>query len=293
MLQLSLGALCIKTIWHVENMDKHAEETLGEYLQKEREARKISLEDISRATHISSPLIQALEKDDFDYFSREEVIPGYLRLYTRHLELDYDDVLKRYHIQYDRHKSMKAPQQLSFLIREYDSPYKPTTDVSTPRPTSNSHIIGSVIAAVLLVLFLAYLYLLGGQANDVYVNKSLPPTVLTQKAPAMEETAPKIAMQEGNDMAPLQSESKNPVPKKQSTVAIAPHQTTGVQTGNISQEAPALPARKLNTQVIGNSDSKRYHLPGMKYYNMVKAHHRVEFYSEEEAIAAGFHKARE
>ncbi len=34
------------------------------------------------------------------------------------------------------------------------------------------------------------------------------------------------------------------------------------------------------TKVIGNSDSKIYHLPGMKYYNAVKAYHRVEFDSE-------------
>ncbi len=44
-------------------------------------------------------------------------------------------------------------------------------------------------------------------------------------------------------------------------------------------------------KVVGNSDSKRYHLPGMKYYNRVDAHHRVEFGSEEEAVKAGYHKA--
>ncbi|MDA8124091.1 MAG: hypothetical protein M0009_02730 [Deltaproteobacteria bacterium] len=44
-------------------------------------------------------------------------------------------------------------------------------------------------------------------------------------------------------------------------------------------------------KVIGNSDSKRYHLPGMKYYQQVDAYHRVEFSSEDEAIKAGYHKA--
>ncbi len=45
------------------------------------------------------------------------------------------------------------------------------------------------------------------------------------------------------------------------------------------------------TKVIGNSDSKIYHLPGMKYYNAVKAYHRVEFDSEADAIKAGYNKA--
>lgn len=44
-------------------------------------------------------------------------------------------------------------------------------------------------------------------------------------------------------------------------------------------------------KVIGNSDSKRYHLPGMKYYNAVKTYHRVEFDSEADAIKAGYVKA--
>ncbi len=54
--------------------------------------------------------------------------------------------------------------------------------------------------------------------------------------------------------------------------------------------SPARPA-KPKVKVVGNRDSRRYHLPGMKYYDQVKAYHRVEFSSEEEAIAAGYHKA--
>jgi tetratricopeptide (TPR) repeat protein len=43
--------------------------------------------------------------------------------------------------------------------------------------------------------------------------------------------------------------------------------------------------------VIGNRDTKNYHLPGMKYYKKVKKHHRVIFHSEQAAIRAGYHKA--
>lgn len=53
-----------------------------------------------------------------------------------------------------------------------------------------------------------------------------------------------------------------------------------------------IPAGQQKGKVIGNRDSKRYHLQGMKYYNKVLAYHRVEFDSEEEAIQAGYHKAR-
>jgi len=44
-------------------------------------------------------------------------------------------------------------------------------------------------------------------------------------------------------------------------------------------------------KIVGNRDSKRYHLPGMRYYDKVEAYRRVEFNSEQEAIAAGYQKA--
>jgi len=43
--------------------------------------------------------------------------------------------------------------------------------------------------------------------------------------------------------------------------------------------------------VVANSDSRRYHLPGMKYYNQISSQHRVIFPSEEAARQAGYHKA--
>jgi TolA-binding protein len=45
--------------------------------------------------------------------------------------------------------------------------------------------------------------------------------------------------------------------------------------------------------IIASRDSKRYHLPGMPFYNKVKQHHHVVFNSEKEAIAAGYCKAGE
>jgi hypothetical protein len=70
--------------------------------------------------------------------------------------------------------------------------------------------------------------------------------------------------------------------------------TTITQTKNTSTDAVAVQPLSASIQelrVIGNSDSKRYHLPGMKYYRLVETHHRVEFSSEVEAVKAGYRKA--
>ncbi|MEN6621406.1 MAG: tetratricopeptide repeat protein [Smithella sp.] len=45
--------------------------------------------------------------------------------------------------------------------------------------------------------------------------------------------------------------------------------------------------------VVGNKNSKRYHLPGMPFYNKVRKSHRILFKSESEAIKAGYHKSGE
>jgi tetratricopeptide (TPR) repeat protein len=77
---------------------------------------------------------------------------------------------------------------------------------------------------------------------------------------------------------------------KNKAYALNPRRTWG-KVEIVSSEATAPSSNEKKIKVIGNRDSKRYHLPGMKYYNKVQAYHRVTFNSEEEAIKAGYHKA--
>lgn len=274
-------------------MDEYVKETLGQYLKREREARHISLDDVPKATRISTPFIKALEEDNFDFFSQQEAIPGYLKLYTRHLGLDYIDVMRRYHIQSGLYSSSKAFQQLSLFLDYNSPPIMPAKVNKRPLFGRFIGIIVSATAAVVLILLLLYLYLLAGQANDIHIKETPPPSNLVQQAPVMGETAPDLATQAKADLVPLPSQPEIPSQQKQSTAAIPPEQANRVKTENGHPETPAFSAPILDPKVIGNSDSKRYHLPGMKYYNMIKAYHRVEFASEEEAIKAGYHKARE
>jgi len=74
-------------------------ETLGRYLRRERESRSMSLEELSRATRIGLPFLEALERDDFGFFPQREFIRGFLKGYARHLGLDVEEVLGRYRIQ--------------------------------------------------------------------------------------------------------------------------------------------------------------------------------------------------
>lgn len=66
--------------------------------------------------------------------------------------------------------------------------------------------------------------------------------------------------------------------------------TVNTAANTKSSEQPLADSIQIK-KVIGNRDSKLYHLQGMKYYHLIDTHHRIEFSSEDEAIKAGYHKA--
>jgi cytoskeletal protein RodZ len=104
-------------------MDGNFTETLGQYLRREREARSVSLEELSRGTRISRPSLEALERDDFHFFSKREYTLGFLRGYARHLGLDPDEVLKRYRIQWELTSRKETFEQIPLF-----STSKPITE---------------------------------------------------------------------------------------------------------------------------------------------------------------------
>ena len=83
---------------------------------------------------------------------------------------------------------------------------------------------------------------------------------------------------------------KQAIKDKSKAYALNPRKTWG-KVEVVTSEAAVHATDENKVKVIGNRDSKRYHLPGMKFYDKVLEHHRVTFDSEEEAIKAGYHKA--
>lgn len=90
-------------------------ETLGQYLKREREARSVSLEELSKGTRINKVLLEALEKDDLASFSQKDFIIGFLRGYTRFLGLAPDEAIKRYLRQAELERHRVEFQQLSLF----------------------------------------------------------------------------------------------------------------------------------------------------------------------------------
>ena len=71
-------------------------ETVGTYLRRHREAKRMSVEEVSRATRVPAPSVERIESDRFDELPGEVFVRGFLKSYARSVGLQPDDVLARY-----------------------------------------------------------------------------------------------------------------------------------------------------------------------------------------------------
>jgi len=69
------------------------QETIGQRLKREREARYISLEKAAEATRIRRVFLQALEADDFSVMPSAAQGRGFLRNYAEYLDLNIDELI--------------------------------------------------------------------------------------------------------------------------------------------------------------------------------------------------------
>jgi cytoskeletal protein RodZ len=71
-------------------------ETIGQYLRRMREERRMSVEEISRATRMPVVSVERIEADQFDELPGEVFVRGFLKSYARALNVSVDEVLARY-----------------------------------------------------------------------------------------------------------------------------------------------------------------------------------------------------
>ncbi|OGP54069.1 MAG: hypothetical protein A2Y65_00635 [Deltaproteobacteria bacterium RBG_13_52_11] len=71
-------------------------ESFGTHLKSAREARKISLTELSRATKIRRVILEDIERDHGEFLLPEVVVKSFIEAYARYVGLDPDETLARY-----------------------------------------------------------------------------------------------------------------------------------------------------------------------------------------------------
>lgn len=134
-------------------------ESVGQFLRKAREARNISLEEISRATRVPVLSVERIEADQFDELPGEVFVRGFLKSYARALDLEPDDVLARY----------TASRKVAWVT---------PLPLTSPGGSGRSRRFGVAIAFVLLLILftLALSIVLKPREHDVPQELSLGPS---------------------------------------------------------------------------------------------------------------------
>jgi len=268
-----------------------SKETVGEFLRRERESRRVALEEISRSTRISRPYLEALERNDFRFFSRPDYIPGFLRGYARHIGLDPNEVLKRYDFQLDLARLKGNFHQLPLFYTPGDpAGVEAVSGSESPLPAPRkgklaiprSVLIQIVILVAALTLSF-YLYLTLKQLDNgikLPVEENLP-NQATPKAEKDQKDAP------GSGDISEKTHSGAPPAR--------PPGNSRSGAGEVKQEEKGdsgkIQSGSLKKKVVGNPESKTYYLPGSKNYDKIKKGKGVEFPSEEEAKKRGYRRA--
>jgi len=71
-------------------------ESIGSHLRRERELRKISLEEVAEQTRIKIEYLQAIESEHFEKIPGMTFARGYLKAYADCIGLASEDVLLRF-----------------------------------------------------------------------------------------------------------------------------------------------------------------------------------------------------
>src|SRR5579863_4001975 len=143
--------------------------TFGERLQREREMRSITLQEISGSTKISTRMLKALEEEDFKKLPGGIFNKGFVRAYCRYLGIDEEQAVADYLAalaENDKSEGEKKttesgrfiiaapgkPQQ-AFL---FDQQFENNRIVLDPPNTSESsdpmrHLMAAVVVLVILI----------------------------------------------------------------------------------------------------------------------------------------------
>jgi cytoskeletal protein RodZ len=71
-------------------------ESVGQFLRRQRQAKRMSIEEISRATRVPASSVERIEADRFDELPGEVFVRGFIRSYARAVGVAPEDVLARY-----------------------------------------------------------------------------------------------------------------------------------------------------------------------------------------------------
>jgi len=131
-------------------------ETLGEFLKRERELKKISLRELSKNTRVKEHFLKAIEEDRYELLPSPVYIKGFISAYARSIGFDPHEILLRYE------RFLKGGEA---VLSEVKSGRKPLRKSVAPRKTlwnrKQIWVVSGVLAISFLISYFLHPYLSG------------------------------------------------------------------------------------------------------------------------------------
>jgi cytoskeletal protein RodZ len=230
-----------------------------------------------------------LEEDKFHLIPRPEVTSQYLKKYAAYVSLDKKEILNRYRTQCEpNHQQEYIIPRLSIFFEGE----KPPKSKRMAGRLSRKQIIEVIfwVGIVIWALVLLYLYvnvLSLKKTGMLEIQEIIPSKEVRQEA-SLQRSEPATSIKSEKNGSSPQRSSHEP---SQNIVPIPLERQSGIK--GLASQASSARQGAGKAKVIGNRNSKLYHVPGMKYYHRVKSNNRIVFNSEADAMKAGYRKAPE
>lgn len=192
------------------------QETIGNYLKKMREKKKLTVKIISQHTKINSTKLELLEANNFSELPNQAYVMGYVKSYSKTLGLDQKYCLELLDKAYGKSHGAIAQQQLERLSQAD----KPRVEESGDNPLAK--IVAGVAALAVVVGILAFLSQ-REQNNEVVDQTSLAEESMQAEAVLDEEenvTVTEVAAE--TKLAPQVPDEVEVVIEKEEEIQIVP-----------------------------------------------------------------------
>jgi len=225
--------------------------SFGERMQREREMRGVTLEEISESTKISSRCLQALEEEEFDKLPGGIFNKGFVRAYAHHLGIDEDQAVADFVLASGGEKEQPLPD-----------PPEPRAVTLGQRAEGHPNWRAFALLVVLLVTAVAALWKLGPSAFHLVaaeLTSRLNPEPAAATSPAPTSVTPQITPEvAATPLPPPPAATKKSMAKaKAVAVAASGPAIAAPATAPAAAAAPSPPVRSSDfvVQVRATQDA--------------------------------------
>jgi cytoskeletal protein RodZ len=175
-------------------LSQGADEKVGSYLRRVREARGLELEQLAKFIRLGLNVLQAIEENNWNFFPTEAYLRSYIGSICEKLSIDKFAVLKRL--------SVEINSQLGVVIQT--SVFEEQNSENGLSSSNISKIIIVAILAIFVILFFVNKVLDSQEAKPA---PEAPPPVIEEAAPNEEDSAESAPDTSSLQVEPLEQES--------------------------------------------------------------------------------------